>query len=94
MKETMEKAGNSVMKHKDPVCGMWVTKNEARASMLYNGKNYYFCSENCATKFKDDPEKYISKENEDEQMNHGSMKMGSMKKMKHGHGGCHHKGGM
>jgi Cu+-exporting ATPase len=33
---------------------------DAYQSYEYNGKNYYFCSDHCLTKFKADPEGYIS----------------------------------
>ena len=44
----------------DPVCGM--EANEQKGSphnTVYMGETYYFCSENCKTTFKSNPEKYI-----------------------------------
>lgn len=44
---------------KDPVCGMEI---EALASNMleHDGRVYFFCSDACKSKFKADPEKYIS----------------------------------
>lgn len=46
------------MKHIDPVCGM-VVKEEKSLNFEYNGKKYYFCSQFCYEKFKENPEKYL-----------------------------------
>lgn len=35
---------------KDPVCGMYVSKNNS-ISRTINGKTYYFCSERCEKEF-------------------------------------------
>ena len=43
---------------KDPVCGMDVDPQTSRHHLQSEGKDYYFCSEHCAVKFKADPEKY------------------------------------
>src|ERR1700678_140475 len=45
---------------KDPVCGMSVDALRATAQANHDGKNYFFCSAGCATKFKADPAKYLS----------------------------------
>lgn len=44
----------------DPVCGMRVDPAKARATGEYSGKTYYFCSEGCAKKFAEAPEKYLN----------------------------------
>jgi Cu+-exporting ATPase len=44
----------------DPICGMDVDISPASLQHEHNGKTYYFCSEHCLTKFKTDPEGYIS----------------------------------
>ena len=49
----------------DPVCGM-KGRAEEWIEHKYNGKKYYFCSENCIKDFKNNPEKYIEKENQEE----------------------------
>lgn len=41
---------------KDPVCGMDVNLKTVTLHTFYKGKNYYFCSENCLSKFKSQPE--------------------------------------
>lgn len=43
----------------DPVCKMEGKKNETKFSSEYHGIKYYFCSENCLNKFKEEPEKYL-----------------------------------
>jgi YHS domain-containing protein len=49
---------------KDPVCGMEVTYETARARSEYNGETYYFCSLDCKETFDKDPERYIAREGE------------------------------
>lgn len=44
---------------KDPVCGMSVDPTTAKHRAQYQGATYYFCSENCQTKFMADPGKYV-----------------------------------
>ncbi len=49
---------------RDPVCGMAVDENAAKAakrSSEYQGKTYYFCSEGCKKKFDADPAKSLAK---------------------------------
>jgi len=43
---------------KDPVCGMDVTESSEHYH-LHAQKDYYFCSEHCLIKFKNDPELYL-----------------------------------
>ncbi|PLV57417.1 YHS domain-containing protein [Thermotoga sp. SG1] len=50
------------MKVKDPVCGMKIEREEAAEKIEYMGKEYYFCSHECAEKFKDNPEQYAHQE--------------------------------
>lgn len=45
---------------KDPVCGMMIDPKTAAGSQDYNGKTYYFCSDNCAKSFAADPAKYAA----------------------------------
>ncbi|WEV46325.1 heavy metal translocating P-type ATPase [Bifidobacterium sp. ESL0690] len=45
---------------KDPVCGMMIDPKTAAGSQEYNGKTYYFCSDNCAKSFAADPAKYAA----------------------------------
>jgi len=45
--------------HKDPVCGMEVSRISAVDHLLYQGKTYYFCAGNCRQEFEANPEKYI-----------------------------------
>ena len=48
---------------RDPVCGMTVTAEQAAGSAEHEHQTYYFCSEGCLRKFRDDPERYLSKQN-------------------------------
>jgi Cu+-exporting ATPase len=48
-------------KHIDPVCGMTVQADRAAGVHDYNGQRYYFCSNSCLEKFKQAPERYVSK---------------------------------
>lgn len=43
---------------RDPVCGMRVDPQNAAASMEYQGKTYYFCSDDCHQKFMQNPAQY------------------------------------
>ncbi len=42
----------------DPVCGMTV-KTSAAKSAVYDGRPYYFCSQNCRDKFEAAPASYV-----------------------------------
>jgi YHS domain-containing protein len=44
---------------KDPVCGMEVDPEDAVASVEHEGHTYYFCSQDCADSFREDPESYL-----------------------------------
>jgi Cu+-exporting ATPase len=43
----------------DPVCGMTVEPDTAAGKYEYGGQTYFFCSQHCLTKFKQDPEKFL-----------------------------------
>ncbi len=45
--------------HKDPVCGMTVSRLSAVADAEYQRKTYYFCARECRDAFLADPEKYL-----------------------------------
>jgi Cu+-exporting ATPase len=47
---------------KDPVCGMDVTYETARARSDYHGQTYYFCSLGCKEQFDENPEKYLAED--------------------------------
>lgn len=46
--------------HRDPVCGMTVTEENAAATVEHHGDTHYFCSTGCAQKFRDDPERFLN----------------------------------
>ena len=43
---------------RDPVCGMNVNPETAKAKLEHAGKVFYFCSSSCAQKFAQQPQKY------------------------------------
>jgi len=43
----------------DPVCGMKINRDEAKATHEYEGKTYFFCTEGCKEKFVKNPGKYV-----------------------------------
>lgn len=48
---------------KDPVCGMSVTPEVARAAGLtadHGGETYYFCGRGCRLEFLDDPARFFN----------------------------------
>lgn len=53
-------------KRKDPVCGMDVDASRANGSHEHKGTTYFFCSTNCLTKFKADPERYLQAKAKDQ----------------------------
>ena len=53
-------AGSTAATFIDPVCGMTVDPKTAAASFAYEGTIYYFCCQGCLTKFRADPERYLS----------------------------------
>lgn len=50
----LETKGNDI----DLVCGMEVSA-ETTNKVVYKGKTYHFCSDQCQKHFKDNPQKYI-----------------------------------
>lgn len=44
---------------KDPVCGMTVDPDHAKAASVLDGKTYYFCSATCRDKFEQAPAKFV-----------------------------------
>ena len=47
------------------VSGEEMEKSEAKGSMEYKGKTYYFCCDNCEESFKENPEKYINQKDQE-----------------------------
>lgn len=44
---------------RDPVCGMMADERTAKAKSEYQGKTYYFCSQDCFNSFNANPAKYV-----------------------------------
>ncbi len=45
----------------DPVCGMQLEPSKATAESNYQGRTYYFCSQEDKMKFDKDPQKYVDR---------------------------------
>ncbi len=45
---------------RDPICGMNVDPEKAKAQVVHDGKAYYFCCGGCAQKFQREPGKYLA----------------------------------
>lgn len=45
---------------KDPVCGMTIAEADAVATVDHDGSTvpYYFCSQDCAEEFRENPDDY------------------------------------
>ena len=50
---------------RDPVCGMSVTR-ESKHHVEHEGREYFFCSAGCRTKFIADPDKYLARVSQSE----------------------------
>ncbi len=55
-KHTHDDAGSAI----DPVCGMTVDKNAPAGTVEFDGQTYFFCSQHCVKKFRDNPGRYLS----------------------------------
>ncbi len=44
----------------DPVCGMELNKENTETQAEFQGKTYYFCSDNCRNRFDQNPASYVS----------------------------------
>ncbi len=44
----------------DPVCGMEVDTATSELSLEHEGTTYWFCGRGCLLDFKDDPDAYLS----------------------------------
>lgn len=50
----------------DPVCGMSVLPDTAAGKYEYKGQTYYFCAVGCLTRFRQDPEKYLNPQKQED----------------------------
>ncbi len=50
---------------KDVVCGMEKPKSQMKTSILYNGKKYYFCSEEDKSMFEAHPDRWAKKDGDE-----------------------------
>ena len=44
---------------RDPVCRMKLDERRIKESLVYKGRNYYFCSVGCRAEFQRHPEDYV-----------------------------------
>ncbi len=44
----------------DPVCGMRLSRSDAKESADYRGHGYFFCSAECRVKFEGEPEHFVT----------------------------------
>jgi len=51
----------------DPVCGMSVAPETAAGKYGYQGETFYFCSQGCLNKFKQNPSSFLEKKKEEKQ---------------------------
>ena len=49
------------MQHTDPVCGMKVDEKSAAGKSSHQGRDFYFCSTSCKSKFDENPQQYARK---------------------------------
>lgn len=47
---------------RDPVCGMEIEEQEARATAEYEGQTYYFCCIACREQFLKHPQAYAQRQ--------------------------------
>jgi YHS domain-containing protein len=53
----------TIAPNEDPVCGMTVDVNQARAkglSLTHDGREFVFCGKGCFLEFRDDPETFLA----------------------------------
>ena len=53
--------GAQDMIYRDPVCGMTTDKEGEYIRHEHDGRTFYFCSEHCLARFKQDPQAFAEK---------------------------------
>ena len=43
----------------DPVCGMEVDEKQSEVQMMFAGKKYFFCSDECRKEFAERPDEFV-----------------------------------
>ena len=59
---------------RDPVCGMEVDVEYSTGKSTYQGKDYFFCSTNCKSKFDAEPESFLTPHAPKEEINKAKLK--------------------
>jgi YHS domain-containing protein len=52
----------TIAEDEDPVCGMHVDPDDAKArglSLVHEGHEYVFCGKGCFLEFRDDPDRFL-----------------------------------
>lgn len=60
-KHEQQHLGEQGMIYRDPICGMSTDKEGEFIRYDHDGRSYYFCSEHCLTRFKQDPHAFAEK---------------------------------
>ena len=76
----MDMGSSSAAMNVDPVCGMNVDPLTAKDHRVHGGDNFYFCSIGCATRFDDDPDRFLAPEATPEGMPSGPIGVSLSKK--------------
>ena len=58
----------------DPICGMKISKDQAKFSISKEGTDYYFCSDKCLKSFKEKDDKDASAEKKSDPETFGDSK--------------------
>jgi Cu+-exporting ATPase len=58
--------------NRDPVCGMNVESGKEAASITHDGQEYLFCSRHCASKFRDNPDRFTGDQGKEPAHAHGN----------------------
>jgi len=64
-----QKVSDAEQVYRDPVCDMDVELQPNTFQLEYQGRNYFFCGDNCLAKFKANPEKHLQRTEKTETMN-------------------------
>jgi P-type Cu+ transporter len=68
----VEEASSQQTPAVDPVCGMGVEPARAAGKHEYAGTTYYFCSQHCLSKFRENPERFVKESHQHSAHGHGS----------------------
>lgn len=55
----------------DPVCRMHVVENDAMPRLTHKGRTFYFCSQGCMDRFREEPDRFAAQSREDRDLEGG-----------------------